>query len=251
MNRRIDLECPQIRLEIWGPVARCVIDRSASQNRMTPAMYNAFGRVFEAIASDRSIRALVITGSEKWFITGGDVSDLDAVVTTSPFERLRACRIPVVAAINGLCQASGLLTALLSDISIASDRARFRAPELHVGFPDTWLAAALPAHVGLTRARDLMLTSRWVEAHEAVSMGLVARVVPHDDLESEVDAVVERVLRAAPEATAKWKQAASAHYGTIDQLTFDRGGESVEAREGFQALMAGQSPSWVARVDNV
>ena len=84
-----------------------------------------------------------------------------------PFLAIRDSRAPVIAAVNGICQAGGLLIAMMADIAVASDRATFRVPELLRGIPDATYAAALPAHVGMAVARDLLLSARRFDAAEA------------------------------------------------------------------------------------
>jgi enoyl-CoA hydratase/carnithine racemase len=90
----------------------------------------------------------------------------------------------VIAAVNGICQAGGLLIAMMADIAVASDRATFQVPELLRGIPDATYAAALPAHVGLAVARDLLLSARRFDAAGAQRLGVISRVVPHDQLRS-------------------------------------------------------------------
>ena len=92
---------------------------------------------------------------------------------------IRDSDAPVVAAVNGICQAGGLLIAMMADIAVASDQATFRVPELLRGIPDATYAAALPAHVGIAVARDLLLTGRSFDAAEALRIGLLSRVVAH------------------------------------------------------------------------
>ena len=96
-----------------------------------------------------------------------------------PFLAIRDSRAPVIAAVNGICQAGGLLIAMMADIAVASDRATFRVPELLRGIPDATYAAALPAHVGLAVARDLLLSARVFDAAEAQRLGVhLARRAP-------------------------------------------------------------------------
>ena len=92
-----------------------------------------------------------------------------------PFLTIRDSRAPVVAAVNGICQAGGLLVAMMSDICVASDRATFRVPELLRGIVDATYAAVLPAHVGIAAARDLLLSARRFDAEEAVRLGVITR----------------------------------------------------------------------------
>src|SRR5271165_7023003 len=113
---------------------------------------------------------------------------------------VRDSRAPVVAAVNGICQAGGLLIAMMADIAVASDRATFRVPELLRGIPDATYAAALPAHVGMAVARDLLLSARPFDAAEAQRIGLISRVVPHDELRTAALQAANEVLRTAPAA---------------------------------------------------
>ena len=162
-----------------------------------------------------------------------------------PFRTVRNSRAPVVAAVNGICQGGGLIIALLSDIAVASDRATFRAPETLRGVVDANLAALLPAHVGVALARDLLMSGRRVTADEAGRMGLVARVVPHDDLrQGALDAVGE-LLRAAPDARSRVKSLINARYGVVDEIGFAASLASDEIVEGFSAFTEKRTPSWV------
>ncbi len=105
----------------------------------------------------------------------------------------------MVCAVNGLAQGGGLMIAMLADVTVASDRATFRAPELFRGIADTNYGQILPRQVGPARARDLLLTGRTlVTAAEAEDWGLVARVVPHDELLAEARDALGLVLSHRP-----------------------------------------------------
>ena len=161
-----------------------------------------------------------------------------------PFLTIRDSPAPVIAAVNGICQAGGLLIAMMADVAVASDRATFRVPELLRGIPDATYAAALPAHVGIAVARDLLLTGRSFDAAEALRFGLLSRVVPHDDL---VDATVEaahQVLRTAPNARAQVKRMINERYGTVDyQTMFWAIEHSPELRDGMRRLHGEAAPT--------
>ncbi len=92
---------------------------------------------------------------------------------TTPFEAIRNSRKPIVSAVNGICQGGGLLMAMLSDVTVASEETTFRAPELYRGIADMGYAAFLPAQIGPARARDLLFTGRTLDAEEACAWGLV------------------------------------------------------------------------------
>jgi enoyl-CoA hydratase/carnithine racemase len=152
----------------------------------------------------------------------------------------------VIAAVNGICQAGGLLIAMMADIAVASDRATFRVPELLRGIPDATYAAALPAHVGVAVARDLLLSARVFDAAEAQRLGVISRVVAHEELRSAALDAARQVLRTAPEARAHVKRMLNERYGLIDYETmFGSLATSPEPREGMAAFMEKRQPSWI------
>jgi enoyl-CoA hydratase/carnithine racemase len=201
--------------------------------------------------------ALLITGVGDVFAPGGElrgkVEDPNPVVEQLgtdellPFEAVRNSAAPVVSAVNGICQGGGLLIAMLSDVAVASERATF-APELLRGIADTGYAAYLPAHIGVANARDLLLTGRTLAAEEALRMGLVSRVVPHERLREEAVTAAESILRTGPEARVHVKRILNDRYGRVDRMTMDwslfRG---PEAREGMRAFAEKRVPSWVPK----
>jgi enoyl-CoA hydratase/carnithine racemase len=161
-----------------------------------------------------------------------------------PFDTIRESRKPVVAMVNGLCMGGGLLITMLSDIAIASDRATFGAPELRRGIADAYHAAILPEQVGVAIARDMLFTGRRLNAQEALMHGLVARVVPHDQLRAETEKVLHDLLLSAPRARAALKRLINARYGIVDKITFDESLAGDEVIEGFAAFVEKRAPSW-------
>src|SRR5260370_4860157 len=109
---------------------------------------------------------------------------------------------------------------MLSALAVASDRATFRAPELLRGVADAHLAAILPAHVGVAPARDLLLTARRIDAHEAQRSGLIARVVPHDRLVEEAEHAPPHPRSLPPEARAQCKPLTNQRYGPTHYVPF-------------------------------
>ncbi len=250
-----DLGTPHLRIERRGWLAWCTIDRPQARNALTAAMYYGIRRAVERVNASRSLRALVITGVGDVFAPGGEMggrhddggADVGALMGTDvlPFRTIRESRAPVVAAVNGLCSGGGLTIAMLADIAVASEQARFRAPELLRGVADTWYASLLPAHIGIARARELMMTGRWMDAAEAVACGLVARVVPHDELEAAAARAAGEMLRCAPEARFQFKRIVNGLYPPVDQMTFEASIRSDECAEGFRAFVEKRAPSWV------
>ena len=135
---------------------------------------------------------------------------------------------------------------MLADIAVVSDRATFRVPELLRGIPDATYAAVLPAHVGISVARDLLLSARTFDAAEALRIGLISRVVPHDELRAAALEAAQQILRTAPAARMHVKRMLNQRYGDIDyQTMFWALDESDEPREGMRAFMEKRPPSWI------
>jgi enoyl-CoA hydratase/carnithine racemase len=250
-----ELGAAGLRFEREGPVAWCVIDRPEARNALTPAMYFGIKRAVRIVNQDPELAALVITGTGDVFAPGGDLGGRrepedeptpDIGHDILPFLSIRDSRAPVVAAVNGICQAGGLLIAMLADICVASDRATFRVPELLRGIPDATYAAVLPAHVGVAVARDLLLSARRFDAAEAQRLGVIARVVPHENLRPAALEAVREILQTPPMARMHVKRMLNERYGLIDyQTMFWALEESPEPREGMQAFMEKRRPNWV------
>jgi enoyl-CoA hydratase/carnithine racemase len=251
----VDLGTPFLRCERRGALIWCTIDRPKSRNALTPAMYYGIRRAVELADLADEPTALVITGEGDVFAPGGEMRGRheDETVPVGelmgndllPFETLRRSRAPVVSAVNGICQGGGLLIAMLSDVAVASERASFRAPELLRGVADTNYAAYLPGQIGVARARDLLFTARTLDAREAVEMGLVARVVPHESLLHAAREAAESMLHTAPEARFQLKRIINGSYGPVDRMTFDASIRADECREGFRAFAEKRDPAWV------
>ena len=152
-----------------------------------------------------------------------------------PFEAITAARTTVVAAVNGVCMAGGMLLALAADITIASDRASFRVPELLRGVPDPWMPVMLPAHVGLERAKYLMLTAERFDAQQAAAWGLISAVVDHAELPKRTETIVDAVLQGAPIARGIYKAQANRYLVAVEPGVTASASEE-EKLEGFRAF---------------
>jgi enoyl-CoA hydratase/carnithine racemase len=249
-----DLGSPNIRAELRGRVLHLRIDRPERRNSFTQDMYRAIKRA--AIWSDDQpeLDAVCLTGTDEWFGAGGDMSghaddpeglavEWDAT-DQFPFRHIERCSKLWVARVNGLCHAGGLVLTLHCDVSIASDRARFRAPELLRGIPDPFLTSRLAAVVGLARARYLLFGAQEISAAEAGVMGLVGAVVPHEELDARVDAVLAQIARTGPAARAAVKREINQRLPVADVGLFSRAIRSAEMVEGMQAFIEKRPPSW-------
>src|ERR1700676_386024 len=210
------LGTPYLRFERHGPFGRCAIDRPERRNALTAAMYFGMRYAINHTDRDEDLAGLLITGTGDVFAPGGDLggsnedgwSNLPNLLgmDNTPFDALRQSQKPVVSAVNGLCQGGGLIIAMLSDVSVVSERATFRAPELFRGIADTHYANILARQIGPARARDMLLTGRSVSASEAVAWGMVSRVVAHEQLLEEATEVLSACCRTAPGARADVKR---------------------------------------------
>ena len=254
-SRTDDLGTSKLRLEREGPIAWCTIDRPEARNALTPAMYFGIKRAVQLVNADPDLGALILTGTGDVFAPGGDLggrSEPGESVPEGvgydilPFLAVRDSRAPIVSAVNGICQGGGLLIAMFSDVAVCSDRATFRAPEALRGIVDATYAAALPAHVGIAVARDLLLTGRRLDAAEALQLGLISRVVPHDELRPAAIEAARQLLQAGPDARVHTKRMLNERYGLIDlQTMFWALEHTDEPREGMRAFMEKRDPSWV------
>ena len=249
------LGTPYLRFERRGPLGTCVVDRPEKRNAMTPAMYFGVRYAVDLVNRTDELAGLLITGSGDVFIPGGDLSgdntdgwaDLPTLLSmdNTPFDAIRNSRKPVVCAVNGIAQGGGLMIAMLADVTVASDTATFRAPELFRGIADTNYGQILPRQIGPARARDMLLTGRTVTAAEALEWGLVARVVPPDELQSAAAEVLADCCRAAPQARAAVKRVIDDFYGHYDRMSMDASLAGTEVVEGYEAFKERRAPSWL------
>lgn len=250
----IDLGSPRLIAHAADGVLHVRLANERKRNAITQDMYRGLKRAAILADGDAALDALCLTGSGDSFAVGGDMSgatdqgeSLAAELDPTdhfPMRHFEQCRKVVVAAVNGLCYAGGLNLLLFSDLSVVSDRARFRAPELLRGVPDPWIAARLAAYVGLGKAKYLLFTGAVIDAVEAERLGLVGRVVPHADFEREVAATLAQVRDTGPLARAAVKDDINRRLPVPDVNMFRRAIMSPEMSEGFQAFFEKRPPRW-------
>lgn len=174
-------------------VRTITINRPEAKNALTSAMRTHLCAVLSESERDPTVRAMVITAVDPVFSAGVDFKEVsaggpnwnphDAQFTVNPGSALRAMRTPVICAVNGACVSGALEIALSAAFVVASDRARFADTHARLGVVATWgLTALLPRAVGIRKAREMSITGNFVDAAEALRIGLVNHVVPHDEL---------------------------------------------------------------------
>jgi enoyl-CoA hydratase len=184
-----------VLIETRGRVGLLTLNRPKALNALNDALMDELGQALLDFEKDDSVGAIVITGSDKAFAAGADIgamkdwSYMDVYGTdyiTRNWETLKRIRKPVIAAVAGYALGGGCELAMMCDILIAADTARFGQPEIKLGvIPGAGGTQRLPRAVGKAKAMDLVLTARMMNADEADRAGLVSRVVPADKLLDE------------------------------------------------------------------
>src|SRR5574343_1028399 len=178
-----------------GRVGIVTLNRPKQLNALNDQLMNELGAALQAFEADPAIGCMVITGSEKSFAAGADIGAMasysfaDAYkgdYITRNWELIRSIRKPVIAAVSGFALGGGCELAMMCDFIIAADNAKFGQPEIKLGvIPGAGGTQRLPSAVGKSKAMDLALTARMMDATEAERAGLVSRVVPFDKLMDE------------------------------------------------------------------
>jgi 2-(1,2-epoxy-1,2-dihydrophenyl)acetyl-CoA isomerase len=191
-----------------GGVLTLRMNRPEQLNALDIHMARAVDQIAREAIEDTSVECVVITGTGRAFSAGGDMTGIQKGteaggsslldVAQRGFRALVESRLPVITAVNGIAAGAGFGIALLGDISIVSSAAKFRPAFIALGaVPDLGLAYSLPRLVGEVRARELLLTNRELSPAEALSWGMVTRVVEAKDFEAEVENAAD-ALAAAP-----------------------------------------------------
>ncbi|HUO83843.1 MAG TPA: enoyl-CoA hydratase-related protein [Thermoanaerobaculia bacterium] len=258
-----------ILLDIQDRVATITLNRPEKLNAFFGTMREELIEVLDHCASAEEVRAIMVTGAGRGFSAGGDVEFMKALQAdrnTDGFRKLLDAgrRIvmtlhempkPVLAAVNGVAAGAGCNLALACDLRIASEQARFTESFVRIGLhPDwggTWF---LPRLVGPSRALDLLMTGRVVEAKEALEMGLVERVVPADCLLEEARALALFLASGPPLPLAAIKRAvaASTRNDLSAQLELEsehqlRAFLTGDAAEGMSAFSEKRRPDFKGR----
>jgi enoyl-CoA hydratase len=195
------------------------VNRPDKLNALSNELTEELDRFLSEVEKDAELRVLVITGAgEKAFVAGADIKELierDALLgrevsqfRQALFSRIENLPIPVIAAVNGYALGGGLELALACNIRIASEKAQFGAPEVKLGIiPGDGGTQRLPRLVGLGRAMEMVLTGDFIDAAEALRIGLVNKVVPHEELIETVMSLAKKIASRPPLAVKYAKEA--------------------------------------------
>ena len=211
-------------VETDGAVTLIRLNRPEAMNALNNQLMTELTAALDAAEADPAIRCLVITGSDRAFAAGADIKEMAsksyADVFTEDFitrnwERAATCRKPVIAAVAGYALGGGCELAMMCDFIIAADNARFGQPEINLGVsPGAGGTQRLTRFIGKSKAMDMVLTARMMNADEAERCALVSRVVPLADLVPTALETAKKIASLSPTAVAMTKEMVNAAYET-------------------------------------
>ena len=257
------MSTPLVLVERGGAVGVVLLNRPRQLNALAGELMDALVAALEELDSDAAIRAIVLGGSERAFAAGADVNELAAATPVSLYESrridrwdaIRALRTPVVAAVSGFCLGGGCELAMLCDLIVASETARFGQPEINLGvMPGAGGTQRLTRAVGKAVAMDMILTGRTLSAREALSFGLVARVVAKEAWLDEAKRVAAEIAAKGPVAVRLAKEAVDEAFESplssgvaLERRSFFLARASDDATEGLNAFLEKRAPDFKGR----
>ena len=253
-----------IKTETKGRVGIIRLDRPKALNALCAELVRELGQALDAFEADPGIGCMVLTGSDKAFAAGADIKEMKDQTYQDVFlkdfitvgwEKVSQVRKPIVAAVAGYALGGGCEMAMMCDFIIAADNAKFGQPEITLGtIPGAGGTQRLPRFVGKSKAMDLVLTGRMMDAAEAERCGLVSRVVPLADLMSDAIATAEKIAGMSLTATMVAKEAVNRAFETtlaegvrFERRTFHATFGFEDRAEGMAAFADKRKPAWKHR----
>ena len=247
-----------IIVDTCGASGLIKMNRPAALNALSTGLITELNTALDAYEADEAIGAVVLTGSDKVFAAGADIKEMvekDYIEAFSSdfisrWERITRCRKPVIAAVSGYALGGGCELAMMCDFIIAADNARFGQPEIKLGtFPGSGGTQRLPRIVGKSKAMDMILTGRTMDAGEAERAGLVSRIFPVSDMLAEALKISEELAELSKPAVAMAKEAVNRAFETTlsEGVLFERrlfySTFALDDRdEGMRAFMEKRAP---------
>lgn len=243
-----------------GRVGIAQINRPKAMNALNGPTMSEIMTALEGYDADPAIGAMVITGDERAFAAGADIKQMASASTVemmnSPFigywDRLRAIRKPVIAAVNGWCLGGGSELAMACDMIVAGEGAKFGQPEINLGvMPGAGGTQRLTRAVGKALAMEMILNARQLSADEALRFGLVNRVVPSERCVEEAVRLGEEIAARAPFAVRIAKEAVNAAFETslaegvsLERRLFSLLFSTEDQKEGMAAFIEKRPAAW-------
>jgi len=257
------VEEPIVLVERDGRVGVVTMNRPKQLNALSGELMGAVVAALRELDTDPEIRAIVLAGSERTFAAGADITELASGTPVSLYESrridawdsIRDVRTPIVAAVSGFCLGGGCELAMLCDLVVASETAKFGQPEINLGvLPGAGGTQRLTRAVGKAIAMDMILTGRMLSAREALDFGLVARVVAKEAWLDEAKRVAAEIaakgpiaIRLAKEAIDKAFEAPLAVGVEFERRAFYLARASDDATEGLNAFVEKRPPDFHGR----
>ena len=253
-------ELIEVRIEA-GKVGFITLNRPKQLNALNNQLMDELGAALKAFDADEAIGCMIITGSEKAFAAGADIAAMadygfadvyKGDYITRNWETIRSIRKPVIAAVSGFALGGGCELAMMCDFIIAADNARFGQPEIKLGIiPGAGGTQRLPRAVGKSKAMDMALTGRMMDAAEAERAGLVSRVVPLDKLMEETLGAAlmicdysQLAVMAAKESVNRAFESSLSDGVMFERRLFHALFATADQKEGMQAFMAKRKPEF-------
>ena len=250
-----------ILVETRGRVGLITLNRPKALNALNDALMDELGEVLAGFDADENIGCIVLTGSDKAFAAGADIgamkdwSYMDVYKSgyiSRNWERIRSVRKPVIAAVAGFALGGGCELAMMCDFIIAAETAKFGQPEIKLGIiPGAGGTQRLPRAVGKSKAMDMVLTARMIDAAEAERAGLVSRVVPADKLLDEALAAASQICEySLPVVMAAKESVNRAYESTLNEgvlferRTFHSLFATEDQKEGMAAFVEKRKPKF-------
>lgn len=245
-----------------GHIVTITYHRPERLNAINGEMREGLNEAWLAFRDDEDAWVAIVTGAGRAFCSGADMRDGAGSAgtfagtfwekpTINSFESGLELFKPTIAAINGPCLGYGVTAVSFCDFVLASDRATFGFPEVRIGVPTIVGAIRMPHRLRWADAMELLLVGEAVDAARALEMGLVWRVVPHDELMTEARALADRLCQSAPLAVRATKEVAvrSPHLGWVEAVRFGEtmrlvAGATDDAAEGRAAAREQRPPRW-------
>jgi len=252
-----------IVVETRGNVGLVTLNRPQALNALNETLIAELNDALDGFESNPEIGCTIITGSEKAFAAGADVKEMaekgyvEAYLAKflDGWTRLTETRKPVIAAVSGFCLGGGLELAMMCDLIIASETARFALPEITLGImPGAGGTQRLPRFIGKAKAMDLILTGRMMDAAEAERSGLVARVVSPEKLLDEAIAAAARIasfsrpiVMMAKETVNRAQETSLAEGARFERRLFLSMFATEDQKEGMKAFIEKRKPEFQNR----
>ncbi|WP_116135407.1 enoyl-CoA hydratase [Trinickia diaoshuihuensis] len=248
-----------ILVETRGRVGLVTLNRPKALNALNDALMDELGTALKAFDADENIGAIVVTGSEKAFAAGADIGMMATYTymdvykgdyITRNWETMRSIRKPIIAAVAGFALGGGCELAMMCDIVIAADTAKFGQPEIKLGvMPGAGGTQRLPRAVSKAKAMDMCLTARFMDAAEAERAGLVSRIVPAASLLDEALAAANTIAEFPLPAVMMVKESVNSAYETTlaEGIRFERRlfhslFATEDQKEGMAAFLEKRKP---------